>query len=77
MTVTKGLMRPREVGELIGMSERHVNRLIEQGHFPAGSVLRTGGSKTRPRKFLLTARLIEAGWLRESQLITEGESHVS
>lgn len=56
-------LTPAEYAPLVNKSTRTVQRMIERGEFPAGSVVRIGRSKHAKHARLLTARLIEAGWL--------------
>lgn len=56
-------LTPAEYAVLAGMSTRSAQRMIERGEFPTGSVIRVGASKHYRQARLLTAKLLEAGWL--------------
>lgn len=56
-------LTPAEYAPLAGKSTSAIQRMIARNEFPAGCVVRYGSSKHAKRALLLTARLIEAGWL--------------
>lgn len=56
-------LTPAEYAPLAGKSTRAIQRQIARGEFPPGSVVLVGSSKHAKRALLLTARLLEAGWI--------------
>lgn len=57
-----------EYAALVGQSIRKVQYQVARGEFPPGSVYRTGTSKHLRHARLLTAKLLEAGWLLPEQV---------
>lgn len=61
-------LTPAEYAPLAGKSVRTIQSMISRGDFPLGTVVHYGSSKHAKRALLLTARLIEAGWLLPAQV---------